>query len=161
MKYSQKYCLVQPLQPLELGYTFHRSEWPLHCTLAGVFAIDWNEATYRDFEKTIGNYKKFIARTTLSDYFGEDGSVKVRRVDESPALTHLHNDIVDAIERHDGVFNQPTYIREDFGAHVTMVGDLPREHDTVNFNEIYLIDMFPEGDYEMRRVIKKFPLASR
>ena len=40
MNYSQKYTLVTFIKPLEVGASFDMVDWPLHITLADVFAID-------------------------------------------------------------------------------------------------------------------------
>lgn len=160
MAYSQKYCLVQFLDTLPVGYEFTRTDWPLHCTLAGVFAWDWNEQTRDELQALIATRTPFRSVVTEPEWFGEAKDVAVMLVRPTPELSTLHETIADFITQHDGIFNQPAYLYDQFRPHVTRIGENPVSGTEVNFHKLSLIDMFPGGDHTRRRVIAEFPLGS-
>lgn len=159
MTYTQKYCLVQFIQTIPVDYEFTRTEWPLHCTLAGVFAWDWNSNTKQDLAMLLANSKPFGSYTTGKELFGHDQSVTVMLVRPTKELHALHERIITLIEQHGGAFNQPAYIRNQYRPHVTMIGNEPTVNTPVQFTKLSLIDMFPNGDYTARKVIAEFTLS--
>lgn len=160
MVYSQKYCLVQLIQPMEVGEEFTSNDWPLHCTIAGVFALEWTDALHQKFAAMIAEHKPFETTTTDTALFGPEQTVKVRRLAMTPELYALHDNVVTFVEQHGGSFNEPHYLREDFAPHITMRADTPPANENVSFYQLALIDMFPDSDHTGRRIINLLPLAT-
>lgn len=160
MSFSQKYCIVQFLEPVEPGHVFDSNHWPPHCTLAGVFAIEWTDQLKEKFRETIRRQRVFSSTTNGLDFFGANREVHVKLVQSTDELSGLHDSIVDFIEENNGAFNEPQYQRKGFRPHITLSQAYSVEDGTkVEFNTISLIDMFPDGDHLKRRVIETIPLG--
>jgi hypothetical protein len=76
-------------------------------------------------------------------------------------LLALHTAIVHLLEEYGGVFNSPEHTRDRFIAHSTIQreGRL-QKGDEVTVNSVALVDMFPNGNGEKRKIIDIYPLAS-
>ena len=135
------------------------SEWPPHVTLADVFAID-RRNTDIDLKLTsmIQNYR-LISITTAKD--AKLGDTEVVLIKENAELNELHTKIVDILEANGAVFNTPAFTRSGFLPHCTV-----QKSGRVQINEKYgikqvaLVDMFPNGDWQQRKVLGVFDLAS-
>ncbi|HEU0266580.1 MAG TPA: 2'-5' RNA ligase family protein [Candidatus Saccharimonadaceae bacterium] len=160
MVYSQKYCLVQPIAPMQLGDEFDASNWPLHVTIAGVFALAWTDDSHEKFADIVTYHKVFNTVTADIAYFGPQKTIKVRRLTMTPELYALHDAVVTFVEECGGSFNEPHYLRKDFVPHATMRGTEPPANQTVSFHQLALIDMFPDGDHTRRKIIRLLPLAT-
>lgn len=161
MAYSQKYCLVQLLAPMSTGDEFHSKDWPLHCTIAGVFALNLTDTARQSFIDMVARHTAFESKATAIDWFGPQKTVKVRHVAMTDELYSLHDEVVSFIEQNGGVFNEPLYLREYFAPHITMRADEPEAGQIVSIYQLVLIDMFPDGDHTRRRIIAQMPLAKR
>lgn len=53
MHYSHKYTLMQIFQHIDEGDSFHMTEWPLHTTLADVFAVNLTTELIEDIQRYI------------------------------------------------------------------------------------------------------------
>jgi hypothetical protein len=150
MPYSQKYAIAQFFQAAEVGQEFSMSEWPLHITLADVFAITVTEQLTNELQGFIDNHDSVTTRAIEERALG---ATPVVVLENTPALQTYHNDLVDILLRHGAVFNVPEYTRSGFLPHIThqpyarmQVGD------EVVIGSISLVDMFPDGDWQMRKI---------
>ena len=159
MSYSQKYCLVQLFESLRIGTEFSSADWPLHVTIAGVFALDWDEDLFVQFEKLIKEHSTFSSKTTSIEYFGSKQEAEVRLIKQTEKLQALHIDIANFIINHGGVFNDPQYQLEGFRPHATMRGNTPSENVNIAFTQLALVDMFPNSDHTKRRITRLFLLS--
>ena len=85
MNYSQKYTLVAFLKPLEVGAEFHMADWPLHITLADVFAIDLSPSLEQQLTELLAS------QPPVKLSVGEDatlGTTNVALVSGSPYNQH-------------------------------------------------------------------------
>ena len=157
MEYSQKYCLVHLLQPMEDGTQFHADRWPLHVTLADVFAIDWQSTNVDTKLSAMLSGIKTAATTALSDSIL--GTTPVALLDKTPEILKLHSDIISLLEENCAVFNDPGFTKEGFIPHYT-IQDSEKMNigDAININSVTLIDMFPDNDWRQRRVIRTFKM---
>lgn len=157
MTYSQKYALVHFISPIRDGAQFHMADWPLHTTLADVFAID-RHAT--DIDKKLATLLAQIkpVETNATDDAAL-GTTHVVLLDKTPPLVKLHTDIVSLLEENGTVFNNPEFTRNGFLPHSTIQksGRL-QAGDKVFIDSISLVDMFPGGDWEQRRVLATFKM---
>ncbi len=161
MTYSQKYCLVQFLEPIEVGVEFVSSDWPPHVTIAGVFALEWSEPLLDSFAALIASQPTFTSTTEDIAHFGPEGDVTVRLLAKTPELQQLHEQVVDFVEANGGAFNEPHHLRHGFRPHITLTdkNDVAKGQ-MVHFTNLALIDMFPDRDHTRREVIQLFPLGS-
>lgn len=150
-KYSQKWTIASFFEHLSDGYVFHRSEVPLHATLAGVFAIDVTGDKIANLLKT--HLQDVPAFHIVGGEETQWGDVKVRIINKSIHLNALFNGIQKMLLSHGATFNEPEYIGEGFTPHVTKQksGWLQNGESRI-VNSVSVVDMFPDGDYEKRRI---------
>lgn len=157
MNYSQKYTLVAFLKPIEVGTEFKMADWPLHVTLADVFAIELNSTVEQQLTDLLARQSPVCLSV------GEDatlGTTKVALINKNNELQNLHNGIIDLLELNDAKFNTPEFTRKGFLPHSTIqkLGRL-NTGDEVEVISVSLVDMFPGGDWQQRKVLNNFNLG--
>lgn len=157
MQYSQKYCLVSFINPIESGVEFSMENWPLHITLAEVFAID----TYQtDIEAKL---TKLLSEQSSVETVAKQevtlGNTKVILLDKCSQLVVLHKALVNLLEKNNAKFNTPEYTREGFMPHCTIQNkEKLHNADKVIIHTVSLIDMYPNKNWKRRRIINNFML---
>lgn len=153
--FTQKYALIHSLQPLDDGYEYSMENWPLHVTLADVFAIEGDPADLlTDLKRDFDSSDVVSAVVTGDQWFGDDGEVHVKILDKTSGLDRMHDKVLKCLGNYDVVFNQPAYTREGFVAHSTVQKDASlQDGDLVVFDSLTLIDLFPNEDAYRRRVV--------
>jgi 2'-5' RNA ligase len=157
MTYSQKYTLVSFVSPVPIGTEFDMADWPLHITLADVFAID---RTGTDVEAKLAVAVAELPPVSANaDKEVVLGTVHVVLLDKNETLLALHHHLVDLLEANGVIFNTPEFTRDGYLPHCTIqkTGRL-RSGDKVTIDTIALIDMFPGNDWQRRKVINLFEL---
>lgn len=153
--FTQKYAIIQLLEEAPEGVEFSASDWPLHVTLVDVFAIDWSVQEMAERLTTLLTGRP-PARAQATDraYFGSNQEVPVTLLDRTDSLIKLHSDVYALLERGGLKVNNPQFALEGFRPHATV-----QEHaalkagDTVVFDALTIIDMFPGEDPYMRKVL--------
>jgi hypothetical protein len=156
---TQKYCLISLLEPLEEreNVKFSWKDWVLHVTFAGVHFADWkNEELIDEFNKLIQSIDNFEAKTLKQEKLGE---AEVILLDKTKPVLLLHNVIQDFLDSHSAIFNNPEWNRENYIPHSTIQKHAQvSENSNIIIDNIALVDMFPDGDGYMRKIIKVFKL---
>jgi hypothetical protein len=153
--YSQKYCLVHFINPVDTGYEFDMSVWPLHTTIADVFAIDRQENDLDKKLTTLLQNHPSVTTNAIEDSIL--GITPVVLLDKIAELVNLHNDIVSVVEESSAIFNTPEFTRDGFIPHSTVQNNERLEiGDHVTINSISLVDMFVGGDWQRRKVLATF-----
>ena len=160
MAYSQKYTLVSFINPIVVGTEYDMSDWPLHITLADVFAID-RAGTKIELKLTALTAK----RSPFSVSADKEASLGVARVvllDRNKDLLELHGQLIDLLEANGAIFNNPEFMREGYLPHSTIqkTGRL-YDGDKVTISVLAFIDMFPDNDWQRRKVINLFTLGGK
>lgn len=157
MAYSQKYTLVSFISPVTIGTEFDMADWPLHITLADVFAIDRIGTSIED--KLAAMIAELSPVAVDADREAMLGAAQVILLSKSEALLSLHNRLVDLLEANGVKFNTPEFTRDGYLPHST-VQKTGRLHngDKVTIDTIALIDMFQSNDWRRRKVINMFAL---
>ncbi len=155
MTYSQKYCLVHFIQPIQVGTQFHMSEWPLHTTLADVFAINRHDSNIDKLFNSKSSQYLSVRSTAIED--STLGTTQVVLLDKTQELLSLHNDVVALLEENGAVFNTPEFNKEGFIPHST-IQQTQRLNvgEEVIINTLSLVDMFPGDDWQQRKVLATF-----
>jgi hypothetical protein len=160
VQYTQKYCLVSFISPADAGVSFSMLDWPLHITLADVFAVDCEgTGIVARLAKLLAEQSSVMTRATDDVVLGETNVVLVERNNH---LTALHYRVVDLLEANSAQFNTPAFIREGFLPHCTIqkAGRLHNGQEAL-INTIALVDMFPDQNWQQRKVLNVFRLLGK
>jgi len=161
-QFSQKWCLVSFFERVPEGFEFHRGECPLHVTLADTFAAEWKSTgLFEELEGLLTNQKSLKVVASDDATFGPPNEpVKVTILDKTAELQLLHERIIKTLKSAGAVFNNPQYVGPGYSPHST-VQKHARLHkdDTATIDSVTLIDMFPNGDAEQRRVLGSIKFA--
>jgi len=133
------------------------TEWPLHITLADVFAIDLLES---DIERRLFQLlKKFSVVRTHAKNEATLGTTEVVLLEKNSELLELHESLINLLEAEGARFNTPEFTREGFMPHCTIQkNDRLRTGDEVSIGMVSLIDMFPSKNWQRRKIISTFKL---
>lgn len=155
-KFTQKYTIVQLLEDLPDGAEYDRADWPLHVTLADVFATNWSEdQLVKHLEEFCTTQKTLSTHAEKEAHFGPNGETHVVILKLNDELYELHASLVDFLAEGNAVFNTPEYTKKGFVPHSTVQSKKRLAlGDKVNFTSLSVIDMFPNNDPYRRRVIK-------
>lgn len=156
MHYSQKYTLVSFLESIDINAEFTMTDWPPHITLADVFAVDLDAGIENKLANLLVNVPS-VDLTAREE--SKLGTTKVVLIENNDNLQNLHVRIIDLLESNGAKFNTPEFTRAGFIPHSSI--QKPRklhEGDTIAMNTISLIDMFPNKNWQQRRVLRNFKL---
>jgi len=155
-KFTQKYTIIQLFEDVPEGTQFFWKDWPLHSTLADVFAIDWDVPTM--IEKLTQLLRNRTPATSVVEddrFFGDQGQVQVALLRKTDDLVKLHYDVIGCLTKGGWKPNDPQFAKEGFLPHSTVQKHARlNKGDKVTFNALTVIDMFPGGDPYQRKVIK-------
>jgi len=163
------------VEPVAEGQVFPRTDWPLHITLVRFDAGSQDSA---DVAERIAGLADAAATTALGAGltvgkdagFGRNGSVPVNLVQPHPALQELHEQLVQVVADAGGRILTPHHTLTGYRPHVShqaatnqastnptsAVTEAKRLHpgDAVVLNRIALVDMAPDGDHAIRRILR-------
>lgn len=152
---TQKYAIVHLIDNLPVGYEFSMSDWPLHITLADVFAIEGSSAELIiDLETEFSSHPPIQSSVVGDEWFGENKSVHVKLIKKSEELQQLHEAILSVLSDYKVKFNSPEYTHAGFKPHSTVQKNSQLDlGDTITLDSLTLIDMFPDNNPSHRRVL--------
>lgn len=155
-KFTQKYTIICLLEDKEEGYEYPSSRWPLHVTLADVFSVEWDINRFiEELVELAKKLKPLSAKVSHDEYFGPDKQVRVAVFDMSKELRALHSEIVALLKETGVKFNDPQFTEDGFYSHSTVQPHARvKVGETVRFNNITLVDMFPNEDARQRKILK-------
>lgn len=136
------------------------TDWPLHVTLADVFAIDRDKTNIEaKLAELLAGQPHVITHVTKAATLGITPVVLLER---SKDLIALHIRIADLLEMNGAKFNSPEFARKGFLSHSTVQarGQLD-VGDKVSIYSLTLIDMFPDGDWQRRKILSTFGLQGK
>jgi hypothetical protein len=133
------------------------NNWPLHVTLSDVFAINHSETYIED------KLRRLLINMSCVDTRATDnvtlGSTDVTLLDRNEDLVILHTNLVDLLLANGALFNTPEFIKEGFLPHCTLQKSRKLNiGDEVQINSLSLIDMFPDKNWQLRKVTCTFKL---
>jgi len=161
MIYSQKYTIVQFLEPIQDQQTFSMENWPLHITLADVFAVTLNQSLLDQLAAFVAEEQCFSVTAKGERRLGEEENpVTVTVLEKTAVLQSLHDKLIDLLQANGAVFNSPQFTRQGFLPHATHQKHARLEEQLVSINELSLVDMFVDGNWQQREVLKRFKLKS-
>lgn len=156
MQYAQKYTLVSFLETIATNTEFSMADWPLHITLADVFAVDLDTGIGQKLTSLLANQPSITLSAKCDSTLG---TTKVVLIEKNNDLQNLHDQIMDFLEFNGAKFNNPEFTRAGFLPHSTIqTSGRLHEGDKIEIRTISLVDMFPDGDWKQRKVIMNFEL---
>jgi len=77
-QFTQKYAIIQLFENMPEGTEFHWKNWPLHTTIADVFAIDWSVPIMKEkLTELLSTHAQATSVAEEGRAFGDDGQVQV------------------------------------------------------------------------------------
>jgi 2'-5' RNA ligase superfamily len=152
--------VVLPLQPLTVGDGFSLSDWPLHVTVAPTFVVTVDlSAVAAAITPVVGSQRPLRVRVGQDEGFGRSGRIPVSVIEPTPELSDLHGRLVSVLSEIDAAFDDPEFIGPHYRAHVTKTR-VAQSHpgDEMTLTQAAIVDMEPEGDKRLRRVVWAVPL---
>ena len=168
--------LVAFIEPVTDGLMFPRDDWPLHITLVrfdveeesdgGVKTDDGGQASGLA-ERITGLIDLPVraalgTRLTIGDDagFGRLGSVPVSLVEPSQPLQDLHESLMGTVAGLPGRVPTPDYTLDFYRPHVSHHGDKrARPGDVVVLDRVALVDMAPDGNHSVRRILRLWEIT--
>jgi 2'-5' RNA ligase len=149
--------LVAFVEPVAEGLVFPRTDWPLHITLVR-FDVD-SDVLAGQVAELADPYATAALGASLTvgedAVFGRNGSVPVSLIQPQPDLQTLHELLVGAVARLDGKVLTPAHTLSGYRPHVSHHGDKRlNPGDAVVLDRMALVDMAPDGDRTVRRVLR-------
>jgi hypothetical protein len=146
--------VVLPLDPLHDGDGFSLRDWPLHLTVAPTFTRIDLPAVVRAITPVLLAQRSFRLRVGQDEGFGRSQKIPVSVVEPSAELTDLHVALLDALRLAGADFDDPEFIGNGYRAHVTMTRRARvSAGDQLTLHQAAIVDMAPEGDQRLRRVV--------
>ena len=159
-KYTQKWCLVALLDDVEEGFSFHRSDWPVHVTLIGAVDVTWSDELHQKLEELIQRQSEITTKAIKENHWGPTGNVVVSELELTDKLNTFHMEIYELLSSHGATFNDPQYMGENYTPHSTVQKSGRVEiGGSVTLRSLSLIDMFPGEDGYMRKIVKTVQFA--
>lgn len=153
-------CVVF-VEPVTDGLVFPRTQWPLHITLAR-FDVE-GDAELERLAALVDPHAKAAlgARLAVGEEagFGRNGTVAVNLIQPQRDLQVLHEELVGAVASAGGKVLTPAHTLGGYRPHVSHQGGRQlRPGDAVVLDRIALVDMAPDGDRTVRRVLRLWSL---
>lgn len=157
----QRYVIVTFLEAVDDGFEFNPQNYPLHVTIIPSFRLN---SFAPELENEIATLcSKILAIKTEAEgdeYFGPSKEVHVSTIRMRDDLMKLHTDLKNILAAHHAEFDEPHYMAENYRAHAT-VQEKKRLNvgDPVIIDRVSVIDKFPNGNPNIRRVLKTIKLS--
>jgi 2'-5' RNA ligase len=113
--------LVCMVEPVEVGYKFERSAWPLHITLVPWFEITDQSWFTSGLASLVSALKPIHLTLGDKELFGSRGNVPVNVVDPNKDLTKLHGELFRLVKE-GGSLQSDRFVGNRYRAHVSHYG---------------------------------------
>lgn len=150
------YVLVVFVDPVPQGLVFLRSSWPLHVTLVRFDTPETLEAVRTRLDGVLPARLGFGVRIGQDAQFGRDASVPVSLVEPEPAMDMLHGAALEALGPQ---VHLPGARHHRYRPHVTHAATRLFPGDRLGIRQAALVDMRPDNDPRMRRVLAVWEAA--
>ncbi len=160
-QFTQKYAIVQFFEDIEEGHVYSSNNWPLHSTVVDTFAIKWSiDEIVTKLTDALKHHAMANSEASDDRFFGENGQVQVVLLDRTESLIKLHLDVLTILEDGGLALNDPQFARDGFLPHATVQKHARlNKGDKVRFTALSIIDMFPNEDPYMRKVLKTIKIG--
>lgn len=135
--------MVALFDPLDIGTTISRREWPAHVTLASNFrTAATSERIVEVVADAAAAAEPLSVRVGGQALFGPDHDVRVRLVESEQAVS-AHGRLADQLESFpDFVADEPEYWRDGYRPHVTLGPSVTAtEGDHLHANSVAVVEI--------------------
>lgn len=146
---------------MEEGAKFFWKDFPLHVTLAGIFAIDLNSLELFEKLSDLLQSQEPISSTAEAEAnWGNNGEILVMKLQKNDAITSLHDKIIDFLLKEGATFNEPQYEGDGYIPHATA-----QKHKCLNTGDLVqiiavtIVDLFPDSNGYQRKILKTIDLS--
>lgn len=142
------------MEPAIVGQEFYWKEWPLHVTIASVFAVDWNDELLGKLEALVSSTPAMVVQAVDEGFWGKEGAYHCAILEKSPDIMEFHNRVYSLLTEYGAIFNEPEFHGDGYSPHSTI-----QKHfrlnigDTAELTSLSIVDMFPNKDHEQRRIL--------
>lgn len=161
--FTQKWCLVNFLEPVAVDTQFSCKNWPPHITIADTFAIDITpEMLHAKLLPLVSGIKSFTLTADKDAYWGDNAEIHVMTMNMSSDIVDLHKLIFESLKSNGAVFNDEQFQNDGYIAHTTLHDNHSIDaSENYAINAICLINMFPQGDALQRKVMWTITLPAK
>jgi hypothetical protein len=146
------YVAVLPLEPLELGDGFSMSAWPLHVTIVSNFSSELAPDAIGGILMPAPSAMDVVVGDEAM--FGARENVRVALLEPSRELDAAHRALVARLRGTSVEFDNPEYIDDGYRPHITATKRARAVRgDRIRLSQLALVDMTPDGDAGLRRVV--------
>ena len=159
-KFTQKWAIISLLEDVDEGSVFYYTDFPLHVTLAGVFAIDKDEGQLvKELADLLSSQQPVVIEADKKDMFGPEKNIAVMRIKKSRELMKLYGLIYNWLNESGVVYNTPEYQGDGYLPHSTFQksASLAAGEQRI-LQSVSLIDLFPNQDGYSRKISKTIML---
>lgn len=159
-KLTQKWAVIALLEDAAEGSEFYYTDFPLHVTLAGVFASSkTGQQLGSELAELLQDQAPVEVTADHKDMFGPEQNIPVMRIQKSPELMELYQRVYQWLESSGAQYNQPEYQGQGYAPHSTFQKDVAlAEGETRKLTSVSLIDLFPNGDGYQRKIARTISL---
>lgn len=160
-QFTQKYAIVQFFEDIEEGHVYSSNNWPLHSTVVDTFALQWStDEIVAKLTDVLRHHATANSEAGDDRFFGDNGQVQVVLLGRTESLIKLHLDVLATLEDGEIALNDPQFARDGFLPHATVQKHARlNKGDKVRFTALSIIDMFPNEDPYMRKVLKTIKIG--
>lgn len=155
-KFTQKWAVACLLEDATEGSEFYYTDFPLHVTLAGVFAVHKTGQELVDELRNVLADKHCVkVAAAHKAMFGPNKDVTVMTIKKSAGLINLYSAVYEWLKSAGAVYNSPEYQGEGYLPHSTLqkTGSLKPGEKRI-LRSVSLIDLFPNHDGYQRKIFK-------
>jgi 2'-5' RNA ligase len=158
-----KYVIVYLFNPVEDGFIFSNTDWPLHITFCQLFSVDARSlgVLSNELAELVG---KFIPTKTIGEdeaMFGPNDDVPVITVKKTLELINYHERLLDIVDRYRPIYIEPVFMRNNFHPHATIQKTTRiYVNDIVYINSLTLVDCENDDDNSIRKALKTFKMRA-
>lgn len=159
--FKQKWAIISLLEDVDEGTEFYYTDFPLHLTLAGVFASDRNgQQLTEGLKGLLSTRSPFEIEANEKDMFGPEKNIAVIRIVKTPELMDLYQHIYTWLNGLGAIYNSPEYQGDGYLPHSTFQKtSYLKVGEKRVLSSVSLIDLFPNNDGYRRKIYKTIKLS--
>lgn len=140
---------------MTVGDAFTLRDWPLHITVAPTFVIGAGlAAVLPAVLPELLRQPPLRLVVGAEEGFGHASNVPVLVIEPTPELDGLHSGLMRALLAVGAQFDDPEFVGDGYRPHITLKGVATlRRGDRLTLRQAAVVDMAPEGERRLRKVV--------